>query len=198
MEREGRPAAGWSPHFCSDLKFLEDKSLCVCQALLPAPPLPPPPTPHSRQAQREQWHPFAKQPAFAKQPGALGLRLSALSGCYGSCSRKPSLPTIKAFLPEPGSRHLAFQQGRQRGRGRWEPSHHTPAAVSARPDSHLSLALTPGALPCPEEIRLFDSLSPSPLPSALDPKVPGLLHGRGGKVSYPEALVVLLLRWAVS
>lgn len=82
----------------------------ICKALPSCPP-PQPPLPSLRQVQK---------PVFAKQPGALGLFLSGPFGCYGSCSRKTLLPTIQAFLSEPGSEHLAFQSeggGGRRGRG---------------------------------------------------------------------------------
>lgn len=150
VEREGRPAAGWSSHFCSDLKLLEDKSLCLPSSP-PSPPLLPRPRVPGRRRESSGAHLPSSRHLLSNQE---------LLGCVSPLSlvameavlEKPSLPTIKAFLSESGSGHLAFQQGRQRGRGRWEPSHHTPAMVSARPDSHWSLALTPGALPCPEEI----------------------------------------------
>lgn len=148
---------------------------CVCQALLPATP-----PPFWAGAER---HPLPKQPAFARQPGALGLRLSALSGCYRSCFRKTFPANDQAFPVRVWLGHLAFQQGGQRGSGRWEPrSSHPCNGVSPARRTLVPGPHTGCICPAPRRSRLSDSLSPSPLPLALDPEVPGPLHGRGGKV----------------
>lgn len=131
--KEGRLAVDWSPRFCSDLKLLEDKSWC-----LPSSPPGPSPVPGRRRESSGAHFPSSRH--LLSNQELLGcvslLSLVAMEAVL----EKASLPTIKPFLSESGSGHLAFQQGRQRGRGRWEPS-------SSHPCSSVSparLTLVPG------------------------------------------------------
>lgn len=99
-----------------------------CKALPNCPPPPPP----LLQARAEGRPPLPERPAFAKQPGALGLSLSALFGCHGSCFRKPFLPTIKAVLPGPASSTLPFRPRAVGAGGAEVPdahADHTPATT---------------------------------------------------------------------
>lgn len=91
--REGKQAAGLEPSFYSDRKPLEPEER------LPAQPSSPPPHPRFLPSLLAA---TSRQPALAKQPGALGLFLSVPSGCCGSCFRKPFLPIVRAFSSEPG------------------------------------------------------------------------------------------------
>ena len=119
--REGRQAAGLECSLYSGLKPLKQKGkkekseerqfAQPSLSLLPDFHSPPP---------RAGTQHDCRLPALAKQPGAIGLFLSVPSGCYGSCLRKPLLPTSKAFSSEPGGEHLASQAGQQSSEDRVE------------------------------------------------------------------------------
>lgn len=116
--REGRQAAGLECSLYSDRKLLKQKEKkekseerqSAQPSLFPLPDSHPPPPRAGTQHD-------CRLPALAKQPGAIGLFLSVPSGCYGSCLRKPLLPTTKAFSSEPGGERLAGQAGQQSSEG---------------------------------------------------------------------------------
>lgn len=154
--REGRQAAGLECSLYSDHKPLKQKekkekseerqlhSLPCSPSRLSAPP---------------PWAGTERDchlPACAKQPGAVGLSLSVPSGCYGSCLRKPLLPTTKAFSSEPGGERLAVRLGSRAQRVGWRVG---PEAAGLQ----AALSVHPGPRPGPQ------ALSDEPFPPQRDP-----------------------------
>lgn len=143
--KEGRSTAGWNPHFYSGLWLLQFNRREYLQGS-------PPGTHPPFEAGAEPRLPLSRQPAFAKQPGALGLCFPTLFGCYGSCFRKTFPANNPGFLGRVWVRAPCRSAGwwGQKGRGCWKPRLTTPLQLRQPYPTHPLLLCAPEVLVLPQ------------------------------------------------